>query len=167
MSTIPYREGEDPPGGGYVLASDAEGNRFWVRREDLKESPLRHGTLPDDLVKVVRWQWRHLAKYSPAGYTAFEQWERGFLRDTHPEREIAHWTRLTYALLEFTHRNPNANPESIFKALNALGSGRGDLVKPRAVRRELEKLYRKADRRLSDPSNFAPDGRLSAGGHLE
>lgn len=166
MKTVPYQEGEDPPE-GCVLASNEEGDRFWVRPEDLKRSPLRHGNLPGDLVKIARWQWRHLGRFSPAHCRSFEQWEIGFLRDSHPEGEIAHWTRLTYALLEMTHRNPSAKPESIFKALACLGSGRGDLVEPPAVRRELEKLYQKADKRLFDPDNFTQDGRLKAAGHLE
>ena len=164
VDKIPYREGDDPPE-EHILAQDEEGNRFWVRPEELKPGHLRHADLPVDLLKIVRWQWRHIGKLLP--YGSFEEWELGFLRDQHPEFEIAHWTRLTYALREFTHRNPGVPPASIYQALMAMGAGRADLVKPIGVRRKLERLCRKPDPRLADPDNFTEDGRLLGGQHLE
>ena len=76
-------------------------------------------------------------------------------------------TRFTYALLEMKHRHPHIKRASIFGALVRLGLGRGDQVRPRAVRRELERLCGVVDQRLADPDNFTQDGHLKEGGHLK
>ncbi len=75
--------------------------------------------------------------------------------------------RLTYAWLEFTHRNPGTDAKTVLQALLHISAGRGDAVKPRTVRRKLEKLCRKIPARFSDPDTFTEDGHLKGGGHLE
>jgi hypothetical protein len=163
---IPYVEGEPAPGPEYILAKtlDDDGKDlglFWVKPGDLQGGgPLCHQDL-GELLPMVRWTWRHLHKYLT--YRAFEEWERGFLQDAHPEREVAIWAKTTYAFLEFTHRNPTAPKAVVFSALVSAINGRADKIKPKAVARQLDKLYRNTPKALANRKNFTAEGHFTGG----
>ncbi len=163
-STIPYREGEAPPGPGYILVhiEDEDGNDqglAWALEKDLKVGPIRHENL-DDFGPVLRWTWRHLKQYITSCRT-FEDWELGFMRDTQPEREIAIWMRITYAFLEFTYRHPSADKMTVFASLIKVTEGRDNVVRPKNVVRQLKRLMSNPPRVLANIEHFTADGHLN------
>ena len=100
MDKIPYREGEPPPPGNYVLAEliDDDGRstgRYWIKPEDLHKGPIQHEEV-EGLGPPLRWVWRHLQKHL-TWCRSFEDWELEFLRDAHPAKEVAIWIRAPYA----------------------------------------------------------------------
>ncbi len=166
IEKIPFREGEAAPGPEYIKAQmvDDDGKDmgfFWVKPGDLRRGgPLQHESL-DEFLPVLRWTWRHMSPYFP--YKAFEEWERGFLQDANPAKEVAIWSKATYAFLEFAHRNPRADKKALFAALVSAINGRADKIKPKAVARQLEKLFRNSPRALANMKNFTPDGHFTGG----
>jgi len=163
---IPYREGEPPPGPDYVRVQivDEEGNDeglFWVKATDIKSPPIRHEDI-DALLPVIRWQWRHLKQYA-TGCRAFEDWERGFLQDTHPGSEVAVWTQGTYAFLEFTHRSRSRDKAVVFKAVVDVLNGREALIRPASTVKQLKRSMANPPDFLSDVGNFTKHGRLRTG----
>src|SRR5688572_11624051 len=89
------------------------------------------------LKRVMRWQWRHLGQLFPMHHS-LEAWEQEYMRDPDIEGQISRWNRIAYALLEYMHRHPDANPQTVFVSLDAIVSGQGEKL-PRAMRRELIK----------------------------
>src|SRR5262249_1108708 len=98
----------------------------------------------------------------------FEQWELDFARDKHPVAEVWFWVRMTYALLEFAHRNPALDRKAIAAAVVALSSGQNQVVvEPAAAGNELKRLMKNPPPELLDMANFSPDGFFNGGGeHL-
>ena len=116
--------------------------------------------LIDRLRPALRWVYRHFNPY--AGNTAFEQWELHFMRDKYPGAEVWFWVRMTYALLEFAHRNPTADRQTIARAVLALSFGKDSDVNPAAVRNGLKRLMTNPPPELLDMVNFTPDGHLNS-----
>jgi hypothetical protein len=163
---IPYREGEPAPSPRHMRArltdeTDGSVQDVWVDPSDLKQPPLRHDEV-NVLLPVIRWQWRHIGQYL-TWCRSFEDWELGFLRDTHPGSEVAVWCRLTYAFLEFTQRNPGFDRSLIYNSVVAVSNGRADKVRPRSVAEKLEKLIANAPSSLGDVGNFTEDGICQVG----
>jgi hypothetical protein len=162
---IPYRKGELPPGPEYVKAElfredgESEG-LFWVRSDTVHEGPIRHEDV-DALVSVLRWIWRHLSQHISWCRT-FEDWELGFLRDTHPATEIAVWAKSTYVYLEFLAQHPAADKATVFGAITCIMGGREDRIKPDSVAHTMKKLWANTPAILNDPANFTKDGRLKS-----
>jgi hypothetical protein len=160
---IPCREGEPAPGPDYIrgelMDNDGKSLRLhWIPRDELKTGgPLRHENI-DSLLPAMRWTWRHLRKRITS-CSSFEQWERGFLQDMHPAREVAHWMKLTYAFLEFCHREPRADPQGIFRYLCEQGL-RDVETRPRSVGPKLKRLYANPPKVLRSLENFTEDGHL-------
>lgn len=157
---IPWVEGSAPPSPHHVKGTLREEGRedqpVWVLPESLNSGPLRHSDL-DELLPVIRWQWKHLRRYFPQ-YRSFEDWKTGFLRDTDPEREIALWTRATYALLEFAHRHPSADRRQVFEVIRDLIFGIEVETKPKSVARTLKKLLTHPPAGFADLTKFSSDG---------
>jgi hypothetical protein len=72
---------------GSVLARIQGHERpVWISAAVLRPSPLRHPPFPEDVREQIRQIQRTFAGVRPM---SLEQWEDGFRRDLHPEREIA------------------------------------------------------------------------------
>src|SRR5262249_8823849 len=153
-----YVEGEPPPAGNYILSQQVDESgkilgMFWVDPAKLAALPskMQHENI-DELLPMVRWTWRHVKPYFK--YSAFEEWERGFLQDKNVVREVAHWVRITYAFLTATHKNPKADKKSIFTAVNLIANGAEHRVQPAQVRKSLKRLLEDPPRFLFDVENF-------------
>ncbi|WP_425400375.1 hypothetical protein [Aeoliella sp.] len=123
-------------------------------------TPLRHDNV-DDYLPVLRWQWRkagHLIEHC----NAFEDWERGFLQDANPDREIVIWVRAIYSILEYMHVNPGASDNAVY--MSALDAINGN-PKPRHPELVAQLVPRIATppNCLKDLRNFTPDGHLKSG----
>ena len=59
-------------------------------------------------------------------YSAYEQWELGFLRDMHPAGEIALWVRAGFAMERYVAAHPNDDEEAVFKDVLSVALGVGD-----------------------------------------
>src|SRR5260370_41172716 len=64
----------------------------------LRPGPIRHGSLPPELLGQIRAVFDVIGPY--IGMT-LGQFETGFMRDTHPESEVALWCRITKAWLAY------------------------------------------------------------------
>jgi hypothetical protein len=62
-----------------------------VRLGDLQQGPIRHGSLPDDLLHYIKFVYDKVGHYFDK---TLEQWEVGFMRDAQPGREVAVWLRI-------------------------------------------------------------------------
>lgn len=164
---IPYREGEPAPGPEYILSRihnkvDGTERMAWINPADIvRTAPIRHEDL-DELLPVMRWQWKHLSDLATF-CRSFEDWELGFLRDTNPGGQVAHWNRVTYALLEFCRRNPGVPREVVFASINAISNGQGEQVRPAKVREKLTDFLQHAPESMGDVANFTEDGTFMAG----
>jgi hypothetical protein len=163
IKSVPYREGEPPPGPDYILVqmTDDSGQDLgtcWLRPDDLKNAPVRHGDV-EPLRPMLRWVWRHLSQHITWRRT-FEDWELGFIRNEHPGRETATWVRQTYAYLEYLHKHPNANKAVVVAAILAIGNGQDPAVEPASVAQTLRRLIANPPSVLDSPENFTKDGRL-------
>jgi hypothetical protein len=163
---IPYREGDKPPSENHVLVQlqDENGNiqegKFWVDAREEKASSIAHENV-NQFLPMLRWQWRHLQRFADH-CRSFEDWELGFLRDKHPEKEIELWTAVTYAFLEFTNQNPRVKREGIYTALLLLINGQGDRIDPPTLVPKLKKLM-DCPRSLLEIGNFTEDGHFTKG----
>jgi len=63
---------------------------------DLKDGPLQHQTIPERLSRAVAWTYEIVGHYI---WPTLEQWETGFMRDLHMEREIVLWMMIAGAFL--------------------------------------------------------------------
>jgi hypothetical protein len=163
IKSAPYREGELPPGPSYVKVQmvDDSGQDLgvcWVRPEDLKNAPIRHDEVTP-LLPMLRWAWRHVGEHI-AWCRTFDDWERGFMRNPHPQSEAAIRVRQTYAYLEYLHKHPNAGKASVFAAITALTSGQEKHVEPASVARTLKAYLSNPPTLLNSVESFTKDGRL-------
>jgi hypothetical protein len=62
--------------------------------QEIRSGPIRHESLPPDLLETIKIVHHQLGRY--LGET-LEQFEVGFMRDMHPEREVAVWCRIAVA----------------------------------------------------------------------
>jgi hypothetical protein len=118
----------------------------------LRPGPIRHGSLPAELLGQIRAVFDVIGPY--IGMT-LEQFEIGFMRDRHPESEVALWRRITKAWLAY-HEDflgnetlPNEEERKLVGALIAISTGIEDVSKlnvPVEVGRRLVQCY-------DDPAN--------------
>ena len=102
----------------------------------LKPGPVRHGELTPDFTERVRALYRRVGHLM---YSSFEQWELGFCRDTHPEREIMVWETIADALEAYLAEDPDASIKQTLGQLVSLSMG----AKPKtedAKNRRLQEL---------------------------
>ena len=98
----------------------ADGNSGYCKRDgpwkvihcmpkDLVQGPIRHEKLSPESLATARSTYQDVGRYL---YPSFEQWELGFLRDCHPERELRIWTKISIAFNDFLARS-GRNPEQV------------------------------------------------------
>ena len=83
---------------------------------DLQSGPIRHESLPPDLLEHIRSIYEIVGPYLD---TTLEQFEIGFMRDMHPEDEVAIWSCIAAAFVDYhkQHTNNEALPEEDEKKL--------------------------------------------------
>ena len=119
----------------------------YVDPRTLRPGPIRHGSLSPELLDQIKAVFDVIGKY--LGMT-LEQFEIGFMRDTHPEREIPVWFSITKAWLAYyedflgNETLPNKEEGKLLGALIAISSGVEDVSKlnvPVEVGRRLIRCY--------------------------
>ena len=163
INKIPYREGEPPPGPGYILVQSADTSGYdegmwWVPPTGTKSGAARHAEL-DPLLPKLRWIWHHLSQHI-SWCRSFEEWELSFTRDKNPGPEVARWARHAYAYLDFVHKNPGVDKAALFGDVMSLMNGREDQIDPPLVAKKLKNLVANPPSELENIQNFTKEGRL-------
>ena len=98
----------------------------------LRPGPIRNESLPPELLEQIKAVFDVIGPY--IGMT-LEQFEIGFMRDMHPESEVALWFRITKAWLAY-HEDflanetlPNDEEWKLLVALIAISTGIRDVAK--------------------------------------
>ena len=98
----------------------------YVDPRTLRPGPIRHGSLSPELLDQIKAVFDVIGQY--LGMT-LEEFEIGFMRDMHPESEVALWFRITKAWLAY-HEDfqgnetlPNEEERKLLGALIAISSG--------------------------------------------
>jgi hypothetical protein len=100
-----------------------------VNTNDLRPGPIRNQVLSAELVERIEVVYDVIGPY--LGMT-LEQFEVGFMRDEHPESEVAIWCSITAAWIAYheEHLNdeylPDDEEKKIIAALIAISSGAED-----------------------------------------
>ena len=113
----------------------------------LRPGPIRHESLPPEFRAQIEAVFDAIGRHT--GMT-LEQFEIGFMRDRHPEREISLWIRITKAWLAYREdflgnkTLPNEEERKLLGALVAISTGIKDVSKlnvPAEVGRRLAQCY--------------------------
>jgi hypothetical protein len=119
----------------------------YVDPRTLRPGPIRHESLPPDLLGQIRAVYDVIGPHIDM---TLEQFEIDFMRDMHPEREVALWCRIAKAWLAY-HEDylgnetlPNEEERKLLGALVAISTGVEDVSKlnvPAEVGRRLIACY--------------------------
>ena len=121
--------------------------REQVDLSQLRPGPIRHESLPPALLEQIQAVFDVIGPY--IGMT-LEQFEAGFMRDMHPESEVALWCRITKAWLAYhedflqNQTQPDEEERKLLGALIAISTGMEDVLKlkvPAEVGRWLVQCY--------------------------
>jgi hypothetical protein len=113
----------------------------------LRPGPIRHEALPPELLDKIKALFDVIGSYISM---TLEQFEIGFMRDMHPESEVALWCNITAAWLAYhdTFLNdetlPDDEEKKLLGALIAISTGVEDVSRlnvPVEVGRKLLKCY--------------------------
>lgn len=97
-----------------------------VKLSEPKEQRIRHSVLPPELLEQIGAAYETVGPYLA---TTLEQFEIGFMRDTHPERGVAKWSNVAAAWDSYHVKHlgglirPEAEEQKIVGALVAISSG--------------------------------------------
>jgi len=97
-----------------------------VKPSESKASPIQHATLPPELLEQIEAAYETVGSYLG---TTLKQFEIGFMRDPHPEREVAMWSKVAAAWDHYHEKHlgglvrPEAEEQKIVGALVAISSG--------------------------------------------
>lgn len=118
-----------------------------VDPKQLRPGPIRNESLSSELLDQIKAVFDVIGPY--IGMT-LEQFEIGFMRDMHPESEVALWFRITKAWLAY-HEDflanetlPHDEERKLLGALIAISTGIRDVAKlnvPGEVGRRLIRCY--------------------------
>jgi hypothetical protein len=104
----------------------------YIDPRTLRLGPIRHKSLSPDLLGQIRAVYDVIGPY--VGMT-LEQFEIGFMRDMHPEREVALWYRIAKAWLAYhqdylgNETQSNEEERKLLGALVAISTGVEDVSK--------------------------------------
>jgi len=113
----------------------------------LRPGPIRHESLPPKFLEMVKGVYDVIGPYF--GMT-LEQFEIGFMRDMHPQREVAVWVRIAKAWLAYhedflgSETLPKEEEQQLLGALIAISTGVEDVSQlgvPVEVGRRLVRCY--------------------------
>jgi hypothetical protein len=119
----------------------------YIDPSQLRLGPIRHRSLRPELLEQIRAVFDVIGPY--LGMT-LEQFEIDFMRDMHPEREVALWCTIAKAWLAYhedfrgNEIQPNEEERKLLAALVAISTGVEDVSKlnvPVEVGRRLLKCY--------------------------
>lgn len=119
----------------------------YIDPSKLRQGPIRHETLPPKLLDQIKVVFDLIGRYT--GMT-LEEFEIGFMRDMHPEREVAIWCSIAAAWLAYHKKYLNGErlsddeERSLVAATIAISSGVDDVAKlnvPEEVGRRLIQCY--------------------------
>jgi hypothetical protein len=118
-----------------------------VDPKQLRPGPIRHESLPPELLDQIKAVFEVIGPY--IGMT-LEHFEIGFMRDTHPESEVALWCNIAKAWLAYhddclaNETLPDEEERRLSGALIAISTGVEDVSKlgvPAEVGRRLIQCY--------------------------
>jgi hypothetical protein len=119
----------------------------YIDPKQLRPGPIRNESLPSELLDQIKAVFDVIGAY--IGMT-LEQFEIGFMRDLHPESEVALWCNLAKAWLAY-HEDflgnvtlPDVEERRLLGALIAISTGVEDVSKlgiPAEVGRRLIQCY--------------------------
>ena len=110
----------------------ADPERRYVDPSHLRPGPIRHQSLPPDLLKPIQAVFKVIGPYLD---TTLEQFEIGFMRDMHPESEVAVWCGITTAWIAYHEKYlgeevlPDEDEKKLVGALVAISTGVEDVAK--------------------------------------
>jgi len=97
-----------------------------VDPNELRPGPIRHESLPPDLVKLIHSIYEVIGPYLDM---TLEDFEIGFMRDAQPGREVAVWCNITAAWSDY-HEDyldgellPDEEEKELIGALIAISTG--------------------------------------------
>jgi hypothetical protein len=96
----------------------------------LRQGPIRHETLPPELLDQLKIVFDVIGRYLNM---PLEQFEVGFMRDIHPESEVARWCSIAAAWLDYHKRFlgdetlPDDDERKLLGALLSISTGVDDL----------------------------------------
>ena len=91
-----------------------------VDASELRQGPIQYQQLDPVGLALARFTYKKIGRlFQPT----FEQWELGFLRELHPNRELALWVRMAYGLERYLARHPDEDERNVFKDLVSLSVG--------------------------------------------
>jgi hypothetical protein len=130
-----------------------------VPLEDIKQGPIRHkkGLTPllEEFARVLFSKVGHFV------YPTFEQWELGFMRDTHPWREILIWENIARTFDLYVAEHPEtANSEQVVGTIVSISTGQVS-ENETETEKELRKLFIEAHKKqwvplIGEPFKFPP-----------
>ncbi len=92
-----------------------------VLLNEIQAGPIRH---PEGLTPFqVEWMRALYKRVGHYMYPAFEQWELGFMRDTHPEMEIMIWEAIARVYEFYVGKHPDCDPKDSMLRIAAISSG--------------------------------------------
>lgn len=118
-----------------------------INLSQLRPGPIRNMSLSPELLDQIKAAFDVIGKY--LGMT-LEEFEIGFMRDMHPDREVALWFRITKAWLAYHEdflageKLPNEEERKLLGALIMISTGVEDVSKlnvPVEVGRRLIRCY--------------------------
>jgi hypothetical protein len=118
-----------------------------VDPRQLRPGPIRHGSLPPELLEQIKAVYDVIGPYLNM---TLEQFEIGFMRDMHPESEVALWCSITAAWLAYHEKFLNdetlayEEERKLLGALIVISTGVEDVAKlnvPHEVGRRLIQCY--------------------------
>jgi hypothetical protein len=98
----------------------------YVKISDVKLGPIRHETLPPQLLEAIKAIYDLIGPYLT---TDLEEFEIGFMRDMHPEREVAVWSSIAGGWLLYHQKHlaakrlPVEEEEHLVTALIVISCG--------------------------------------------
>jgi hypothetical protein len=119
----------------------------FIDPRQLRPGPIRNESLPPELLEQIKAVFDVIGPYF--GMT-LEQFEIGFMRDMHPESEVALWCSITAAWLAYHEKFlgdktlPDGEERKLLGALIAISTGVEDVGKlnvPVEVGRKLLQCY--------------------------
>jgi hypothetical protein len=119
----------------------------YVDPKQLRPGPIRNESLPPELLEQIKAVFDVIGPYINM---TLEQFEIGFMRDMHPESEVALWCSITAAWLAYHEKFlgdetlPNEEERTMLGALIAISTGVNDVARlnvPEEVGRRLIQCY--------------------------
>ena len=104
----------------------------FVDPRQLRPGPIQHESLPPELLAKIKAVFDVIG---PHFDMTLKQFETGFMRDLHPEREVALWCRITLAWLAYhekfldDERQEDDEERKLLGTLIAISTGVKDVTK--------------------------------------